>query len=70
MKSSMDFQVIDMKAISEVVRESMKNEDGDPFEGDIPNASIEKEVVKVIEGHQASPGKKKFLFDGFIHKEP
>ena len=70
MKNGMDFQVIDMKAISEVVRESMKSEEGEPYEGDIPDASIEKEVVKFIQEQQASPGKKKFLFDGFVHKEP
>lgn len=69
MNSNMDFTVIDMKAISEVVRESMKSEEGEPYEGDIPIESIEKEVSKLIETHQASPGKKKYLFDGFAHKE-
>ena len=36
MKESMNFQVIDMKAITEQVRDSLKTEDGDPFEGDVP----------------------------------
>ena len=39
-----------MKAITEVVRESMKTEDGEPFEGDIPIASVEKEVAALING--------------------
>lgn len=51
MTSNMDFTVIDMKAISEVVRESMKSEEGEPYEGDIPIESIEKEVSKLIETH-------------------
>ena len=70
MKKDMDFQVIDMKAISEAVRDSMKSEEGEPYEGDIPDASVEKQVVKFINDHQATPGKKKFLFDGFTHKDP
>lgn len=70
MKSDMDFKIIDMKAISEVVREGMKNEDGEPFEGDIPIESVESEVKSFIEKEQAKPGKSKFLFDGFIHKSP
>lgn len=37
-----------MKAISEVVRESLKTEDGEPFEGDIPMESVEKEVAATI----------------------
>ena len=44
----MDFEIIDMKAISEAVRESMKTEDGDPFEGDVPVESVEKEVADII----------------------
>ena len=70
MKNKMDFILIDMKAISELVRDGMKNEEGEPFEGDIPVKSVEDEVVKIVEQHQAAPGKKKYLFDGFIHKEP
>lgn len=68
MKASMDYQIIDMKAISEVVREGMKNEDGEPFEGDVPVESVEKEVATMISKAQAGSEKKKFLFDGFIHK--
>lgn len=70
MKAEMDFKIIDMKAISEVVREGMKNEDGEPFEGDVPVSSVEAEVKTFIEKEQSKPGKSKFLFDGFIHKTP
>lgn len=70
MKAEMDFKIIDMKAISEVVREGMKNEDGEPFEGDVPVSSVEAEVKSYIDKEQAKPGKSKFLFDGFVHKTP
>lgn len=70
MKTHMDFEVIDMKAITEVVRDGMKNEDGEPFEGEVPIGSVEAEVVKLIKTHQAASVKKKFLFDNFTHKEP
>ena len=51
MKNKMDFVLIDMKAISELVRDGMKNEEGEPFEGDIPVKSVEDEVVKIVEQH-------------------
>jgi dephospho-CoA kinase len=51
MKNNMDFILIDMKAISELVRDGMKNEEGEPFEGDIPVKSVEDEVVKIVEQH-------------------
>lgn len=67
MKADMDYCIIDMKAITEVVRESMKSEEGEPYEGDIPIESVEKEVASMINKSQAGD-KKKFLFDGFTHK--
>ena len=68
MQAQMDFKIIDMKAISEAVRESMKTEDGEPYEGEIPMQSVEKEVAAEISRAQSESSKCKFLFDGFTHK--
>ena len=69
MKTDMSYQVIDMKAISEGVRASLSTED-EPFEGDVPVDSVEKEAAAFITKTQAASTKAKFLFDGFIHKDP
>ena len=67
LKSNMEFTVIDMKAISDVVREGMRNEDGEAFEGEVPVRSVEEEVIKIINKSKSGAQRVKFLFDGFIH---
>lgn len=64
MKAKMDYEIIDVKAVTETVRDSMKTEDGEAFEGEIPEASIEKAVSAIINEGQSCIPKKKFLFDG------
>ena len=69
MKNSLDFQVIDMKVLAEKIKASMVDEDGNPFEGEIPVETVEKEVVKIISASKGSAERKKFVFDGFLHKD-
>jgi len=67
LKLNMEFTVIDMKAISDAVRASMANEDGEAFEGEVPLQSVEEEVIKIINQGKSGAQRAKYLFDGFLH---
>ena len=61
------FTVIDMKDIAEKLRAKLGTEDG-PFEGEVPVAEVEKEIVAVIASSKGAATKAKFVFDGYTHK--
>jgi len=54
--------VLDMGVIGEKVKARLGTEE-EPFEGEVPIAEIEKDVVACINGNPNG----KFLFDGFKH---
>ena len=63
MATKLGYVVIDMKAIAEKVKLSLGTED-EPFEGEVPMADVEKNIVGLINGSKSA----KFIFDGFTHK--
>ena len=56
-------KVIDLVKIAEEIRPKLETEDG-PFEGRIPDADVEKEVLAVIAADKAAGEKFMYLFDG------
>jgi len=64
MGSKLGFTVIDMKVIEGKLREEMGGEDG-PFEGKVPMAKIEGDIVKMIRANRKTG---KFVFDDYMHE--
>ena len=48
------YTIIDMNKISETVRTNLSDPEGEPFEGDVPIADVEKEIVSLIDSAQKS----------------
>jgi hypothetical protein len=69
MKADMAYQIVDMKAVAEAVRASLSTEE-EPFEGEVPIDTVEKQFGDSLMQTWASAKRTKFLFDGFIHKDP
>lgn len=60
-------KIIDMKAIAEAIRPRLENE-GEPFEGNIPDAEVEKDVLAIIEADKTAGEKFFYLIDGQHHE--
>lgn len=60
-------KVIDLVAIAEAIRPRLETEDG-PFEGRIPDAEVEKDVLALIEADKARGDKFLYLIDGQHHE--
>lgn len=60
-------KIIDMMAISEAIRPRLENE-GEPFEGRIPDAEVEKDVLALIEADKTAGEKFFYLIDGQHHE--
>ena len=64
------FVIIDMKAIQEKIRAALSTED-EPYEGEITIADVERRVKKFVKDTtENSPGKVRFIFDGYMHATP
>lgn len=63
MVESLDFTLVDMKAIREDVKKSLGTED-EPFEGDVPLPKTEEAISKIV-----AQSKGKLIFDGIIHPD-
>ena len=61
------YTVIDMGKITETVRGALGSEE-EPFEGDVPIAEVEKQIVADINAAQNSGQRCKFVFDGYTHE--
>lgn len=62
------YELIDMKVIQNKIREKLSTED-EPFEGDIDNKEVEKDVMSFIQETTAATSKRvKFIFDGYVHQ--
>ena len=62
------FKVIDMNKIEEEVKASLAGEEGEPFEGEVAIADIEKSICGTIENAKSEGGRSKFVFDGYKHE--
>jgi len=60
------FTVIDMSKISDAARGRLGTEE-EPFEGEVPIAEVEADIVTLINDAQSSGGRSKFVFDGYLH---
>jgi len=63
MVESLDFTLVDMKAIREDVKKSLGTEE-EPFEGDVPIAKTEDAISQLV-----SKTKGKLIFDGIVHAD-
>lgn len=55
-----------MAAIAEEAKKRLGTED-EPFEGDVPNAEIEKDIIALVEEGKRSGKRATYVFDGFTH---
>lgn len=61
-------KVISMVDFAEKIKAKLGTED-EPFEGEVPLDTVQQEVQQyVIDTIQTTPGKAKFVFDGYLHK--
>lgn len=60
--------MIDMKNLTEKVKEKLGTAE-EPFEGAVPNAKVEEEVIAMIEASKGAAKKSKFVFDSYIHEK-
>jgi len=60
-------KVIDMNVMAEAVRPRLETEDG-PFEGRVPDAEVEKDVLEMIEADKKAGLKFFYVFDGRYHE--
>lgn len=63
MVESLDFTLVDMKAIREEVKKSLGTEE-EPFEGDVPLPKTEEAICKAV-----AQAKGKLIFDGIVHPD-
>lgn len=61
-------KVIEWNSIAEAIRPRLETEDG-PFEGRIPEADVEKDVLAMIEADKQSGEKVAYIFDGRYHEK-
>lgn len=60
-------KVIDLAKMAEDIRPRLETEDG-PFEGRVPDAEVEKDILSIISADKASGEKFLYLFDGQHHE--
>lgn len=60
-------KIIDMVAIAEAIRPRLETEDG-PYEGRIPDAEVEKDVLALVEADKTAGEKFFYLIDGLHHE--
>lgn len=58
--------ILDMKAIADKVKAKLGTEE-EPFEGEVPIAKVEEEIVSIINASKSSIKRQKFLFDNYTH---
>lgn len=59
----MGYAIIDMKAESDKIKESLGTEDA-PFEGEVPLDKIEDGILEKIKSGKSNA---KFIFDDYVH---
>ena len=60
-------KVLDLAKIAEDIRPRLETEDG-PFEGDIPDAEVEKDVLAIVNADKTAGNKFFYIVDGQHHK--
>ena len=60
--------MIEWQALAEAIRPRLETEDG-PFEGRVPDAEVEEDVLAMIEADKSSGEKFTYLFDGIYHEK-
>lgn len=66
MEANHGFKIVDMKAVAEQIKTRLGTED-EPFEGEVPLADIEKDVMALVSGALSQNPRQEFVFDGFCH---
>jgi len=64
MKEKLNFKIIDMKKIQLEIKKKMGT-DEEPFEGEVPIASVEKEILNILSQNTKNS---RFIFDDYLHK--
>lgn len=59
---------INMDTVAEGCKKRLKGPDDDEYEGDVPVAEIEKDIVEMVNSSQAKGEKCCWVFDGYSHK--
>jgi len=62
------FSLINMKAIEEDLKKRLSTEENEVEE--VPLDVIDKEIIRIIQADKQAGRKKKYLFDGYLHKTP
>lgn len=62
------FTVFDMKFIEEDLKKRLSTEDNEVEE--VPQDEIDKDIIRIISEDKQAGKKKKYLFDGYLHKTP
>lgn len=57
-----------MDTVAEGCKKRLKGADDEEFEGDVPMAEIEKDIVEMVKASQAKGEKCCWVFDGYSHK--
>ena len=61
-------KVIDMAKLAESIRPRLGNEDEGPFEGRVPDAEVEKDILAMVSADKSSGEKFFYLIDGQHHE--
>jgi len=59
-------KILNMAVLSEECKKRLGTED-EPFEGDVPLAEVEKDVVALVEADKAASEQFTYIFDGYTH---
>jgi len=62
------FTVFDMKFIEEDLKKRLSTDDNEVEE--VPQDEIDKDIVRIITEDKQAGRKRKYLFDGYLHKTP
>merc|ERR1719361_1055337 len=61
-------KVIDVAAMAEGIKGRLGDPEGEPFEGRVPDAELEKDILAMVEADKAAGSKAMYLFDGQHHE--
>lgn len=64
LNEKLNFKIISMKDLSIELKKKMGT-DEEPFEGEVPIANIEKEIISIIRNSESNT---RFIFDDYTHK--
>ena len=61
-------KIVDVVKMAEKIKDRLGSEEDGPFEGRVPDAELEKDILAMVEADKAAGSKAMYLFDGQHHE--